>query len=241
MTCENTVRTKSGVFTFHAASVTKCEAENRCLKMGQILAPVTNRKDANKLLKLFAKNNSTCQYSQSPVFAWRQYWLGLDVTQTRAKQEKVFSNGEKWVERKHGKIYKDLVAEYTDDGYTDDGYCPEVTFEPSDENYPFAITNGLCGSKKSGYICLKPHGKELACSEKSVASGKASAEAVVQKNDGVFVPFGSAVFAVSMLALCVCVAVRRQQRLKKENDILKLKLSRNEKPGNNELNGISLD
>ena len=88
---------------------------------------------------------------------------------------------------------------------------------------------------------MKPHGKEPACSEKSVASGKASAEAVVQKNDGVFVPFGSAVFAVSMLALCVCVAVKRQQRLKKEIDILNLELSRNEKPGSNKLNGISFD
>ena len=89
MSCKNSVETKTGVFTLYNEMVSKCEAENRCLKMGQILAPITNRRDASKLTWLAIKNsNGPCALNDG-------YWIGLDITYSKEnlKYERVFQTG----------------------------------------------------------------------------------------------------------------------------------------------------
>ena len=99
-------------------------------------------------------------------FVWNvgvSYWIGLDVTYTKNKQEKVFSNGVKWRERKHGKIYRDYNNEYTD--------CAHSMFDPSDQEDPFAIgreSRSCRWTELKWYVCLKP------------AGGNATSESVVR-------------------------------------------------------------
>ena len=219
MSCKNSVETKTGVFTLYNEMVSKCEAENRCLKMGQILAPITNRRDASKLTWLAIKNsNGPCALNDG-------YWIGLDITYSKEnlKYERVFSNGDKWKEGRHSRIYKNLLE---DDTYNAN---PIALFAPDNPDNKFRTLYGAgnCGPlpDKYSYICLKPR------SEMSlVRNGRGlpveetmKAEAVVQRNDGFFLPFNVAGVAVSMFAFCVYVAFtaqRKSRKLEKENELM---------------------
>ena len=60
--------------------------------------------------------------------------------------------------------------------------------------------------------------------ERGLPGDERVAEAVVQRNDGIFLPFNAVAVAVSMFAFCVCVAVHAQRHLmkfEKENEINK--------------------
>ena len=220
--CKTSMTTKTGVFTVYDEWISRCEAELKCIKKGQILAPIANRRDANKLLKLFKTNDATCKFS---IHYYYPYWIGLDITYTEKKQEKVFSNGEKWNENKHGKIYKNWMKNYTD--------CPTATFDPSYyDNFPFSIMYGSADCKftnKYFYICLKPRSKISTNNERVLAGNKTFAEATVgnktfaeatvQQSNEVFLPYNVA--AVSMIAFCVYVAVNAQRKLRKLEKELK--------------------
>ena len=215
--CKNSVETKTGVFTAYHGKFSKCEAENRCMKMGQILAPITNRRDASKLLMLARKNdNSPCTHSDDHEFR-DGYWVGLDVTYNEEykKYERVFSNGVEWDEGKHDRIYKNHLE---DDTFNAN---PVALFTPLNPNNKFATFYGAgnCGSLPDvySYICLKPR-SEMS----SVRNGRGlpgdetmMAEAVVQRNDGIFVTFNVAAVAVSIAAFCVGVAVRARRKSRK--------------------------
>ena len=99
MICKNSVITKSGTFTFFDEWTTKCQAEKKCKKRGEILAPVTNRKDAKKIQELF-KSNVGIEGCRIVWNAGASYWLGLDETFTENGKPKTFTNGLKWKERK---------------------------------------------------------------------------------------------------------------------------------------------
>ena len=191
MACKNSISTKSGTFTFFNELVTKCVAEKKCKKRGEILAPVTNKRDAKKLMALL---DSNYMHEDCPFVQWygQNYWLGLDVTYTESEQSKVFSNGAKWKAGKHGKIYHDIL-----EGYRRHSECAAAFFEPVDRKDPFIILDASMdcdGSAKNWYICLKP-------------AGKATAEALEEGDfvgDGAFVlPSGAVgvfIFAVGLIA-----------------------------------------
>ena len=48
-TCNATVTTPTGVFTYFSKKVTLCKAKAKCAKIGQILAPVLNFRDLDAL------------------------------------------------------------------------------------------------------------------------------------------------------------------------------------------------
>ena len=210
MSCSNfSVKTKTGTFTAYTEKVSKCEAEKRCKKRGEILAPIANRRDAKKILKLFKSNtDENCPVSLHGVGS---FWLGLDVTYTENEQERVFSNGVKWDEKKHSKIYHNYL-----DGYTE---CAKAIFSPymhDEENGPFEILDESedCVLNKLRYLCLKP-------------AADTSAEPIVQKREyeasSVLLP---AVFfvAVSVFLAFGYVGVHKIIELKKENSLLKQKV-----------------
>ena len=205
MPCSESLKTKSGTFTFYDEKLTKCEAELKCMKMGQLLAPVSNKRDAKKILKFF-ENNIDITCSISP---WDAYWIGLDTTFNGTMREKVFSNGIKWNDKKHSKIYNKVYK-------NEDGNCPVAYVLPMIDEDPFVYGDESlkCDIRmKRKYFCLKP-------------AGEATAESINQDStkNAVTLLSGFLAATVFMFVAVVIVAVRlhsKNRRLVEENINLK--------------------
>ena len=205
MDCNNVVKTKTGTFTFFHDLLPVCEAKLKCFERGEILAPVTNKRDANKVVKLFNDNldEENCTFN---TYYGISYWTGLDITYNDNEQKRVISNGIRWNEKKHGKIYRDYIKE-------EHISCPRVLFEPHYTSKPFKLTGQRGGVKKvNRYICLKPKVKQ-------------SAESIVQGDESMksetFLPtvFVVAALAVLMNVVGIFAFVRvhkKNKRLAKE-------------------------
>ena len=154
MTCSDSVETSTGTFTFYEEDLSFCEAKLKCIAHGQILAPVTNRMDADKIIELFNTNSEKENYCVHSSYNLISYWVGLDVAYNGSKQEKKFTNGIDWDEKIHGEIYTD----YLKGSYTK---CPAVMFQPFFTQEPFSITADIC-HLKSSFICFKPKEKQFA-------------------------------------------------------------------------------
>ena len=206
MVCSHSLTTKTGTFTFYDERLTKCEAELKCMKMGQILAPVSNRRDAKKIVKMFEKNDYECVFTKMDAKA---YWIGLDSKLVEDKQEIVFSDGVKWNEKYHKKIYnKVMQLEYEN--------CPAALFTPTIDEDPFHITNessGCNGNRKARYFCLKP-------------AGNSSAESVVQGSmtDSITLsPIGAAVSVFLFVTVSIAAAYfyYKNRKVVAENESLR--------------------
>ena len=208
--CHHSVTTKSGTFTAHTELVTKCQAEKMCKKRGGMLAPITTKRDAHRILKLFKTNSKdvSCGVTSEDL---AHYWVGLDVTYTKDEDTKIFSNGVKWVERKHGKIYHNTLESHTD--------CADAVFLPfaSDNNYRIVTPMGSCQvDNRLKYLCFKP-------------AEKSSAEKITQRvefeEDGVFVPSSVALVAVMVCVVFAFAGVKTFRSMKREINELKGKNS----------------
>lgn len=103
--CITQVTTPTGKFTFHQQTMSVCEAKKACALKGEILAPVTNGADFDALHKVMKEGNHPgCPFHHGD----HTYALGLDVTPCgRGRQERIFTNGVRWDENIHGKLYSD--------------------------------------------------------------------------------------------------------------------------------------
>ena len=130
MSCKRSLATTSGKFPFFDEFVTHCQAEKKCKKRGEVLAPFTNRRDIRRV-KDFLESNRGVKDCLIQTYAGASYWTGLEVSFTEDDQERVFTDGTKWKERRHGKIYRDWNKNYTD--------CAIALYEPHMEDHPFNI------------------------------------------------------------------------------------------------------
>ena len=169
MTCRRTLTTKSGTFTFFNEKVSKCLAEKKCKKRGEILAPIATSRDAKKIMNLFESNVPIENCTFATNFFPNGYWIGLDVSYTENDQQKTFSNGIRWKERKHGRIYHDFLKEDLKE-YSD---CAIALLDPFFTKTPYMIhveSTDCSWESKNFYVCLKP-------------ADNAIAESVVQRVD----------------------------------------------------------
>ena len=214
MSCQNSVTTKTGTFTFYEEVVSRCEAELRCMKKGELLAPITNTQDANKIVKLFNNNvgKEHCTFATNVAYS---YWIGLNITYNESKQEKIFSNGIQWNDTKHMKIYTNYLKEYSD--------CPIAMFQPYFPPKPFPIM-GDSESCKVGswvrYVCLKPNDDKSA---ESIIQDKDSLKSVVTLPTGlVFAVAASALLVVVVGVIAIARMHTKIKRLSKNNNELRL-------------------
>ena len=212
MSCINSVTTNTGTFTFHKESLTRCEAENRCLKRGEILAPVTNKEDADALVKLFESNVGKQDCTFATPYGW-SYWLGLDITYSGNRQDKVFSNGVSWNDKVHGKIYNDyLKKKHTG--------CPMVVFQTWFPLGAFNIVteSSSCRVRKiARYVCFKPKDNNSA---EHITADEGGLKNELTLPTGVV--FAVAATAVLMVAVAVFAFVRlhnKNKRLAEENKV----------------------
>ena len=145
--CVKKVTTSSGTFTFFDEEVQKCEARKKCEEKGQILAPILNAEDATALQAVC--DETACEFHNH----FRPYHIGLDILTSKCgnKPEKVFTNGVRFDEAVHGKIYREIKAPFqfcrhaVFNGHLDIGTTPLT----------IAISRRKCADKYR-YICLKP-------------------------------------------------------------------------------------
>ena len=217
MSCSYSFTTPTGTFNIYNEKLSKCQAEQKCKKMGQILAPITNKRDARRLKKHFYKNYEVgpeCPISSEHI---DEYHIGLELTDTdEGGLEKVFSNGVKWNDKKHSKLYDDnrkkghLLSEVKEN-CTIALYCP--FFE--DKQLLFRHMSKDCNPMRAKYICLEP-------------ADKASAKSLVQEDNsnmyGNMAVSNVTLFAAFMALCCAFFAVgykRQNEKLKKECGELK--------------------
>ena len=55
------VTSNYGTFTFFNEYVTKCQVQKKCWQRGEILAPITNSRDAKKITELLDSNLKGCR------------------------------------------------------------------------------------------------------------------------------------------------------------------------------------
>ena len=95
-------------FTFFEEDLSFCGAKLKYIALSQILAPVTNRMDADKIFELFNNNLDKENYCVHNTYNLASYWASLDVAYDGSKQEKKFTNGIDWDEKIHPIIQKTL-------------------------------------------------------------------------------------------------------------------------------------
>ena len=75
-TCNTTVTTPTGVFTYFSKKVTVCEAKAECAKIGQIIAPVLNFRDLDALRSIADYDNQDCKFHRGDIYA---YYIELQL------------------------------------------------------------------------------------------------------------------------------------------------------------------
>ena len=141
-TCDTSVTTPTGVFTYYDGDVTHCEAKVACIRKGQILAPVTNQQDLDALLSIADSSNASCVFHNAII----SYHLGLDIRKCDGIETRVFSNNIIWNQTEHGPLYLER-------GHKTKDVNTAVI-------YPFENKMGIVkdygGRGRRRYICLKP-------------------------------------------------------------------------------------
>ena len=200
MSCQNKISTKSGTFTFYDELVTRVEAKQKCIEKGEILAPVFTRRDEYKIKNLFKSNDGKkdCHFHTNDTAI---YWVGLDFVKNNNTNEfeRVFTNGLKWKEHRHSKIYANRSYK--------NAPCEIAVFWPwfVHVDKPFFISPG-CGEIKA-YFCFK-------------ARRSTSAESLVQDNENVISEIGfplGILAAAAVLVIGGFIALHLHKRKQKES------------------------
>ena len=74
--CNTTVTTPTGIFTYYKDEVTYCEAKERCAEKGEVLAPLTNYEDVDALRGVADFQNPNCPFHHGAY----DYYIGLDIS-----------------------------------------------------------------------------------------------------------------------------------------------------------------
>ena len=149
-TCETSVTTPTGVFTYYDGDLTYNQAKVECAKTQQLLAPITNKFDYDALLSIADTRNASCEFHN----VYTKYHIGLDVKKNYAGIEtRLFTNLVIWNQSEHGPLYLER-------GHATKDINSAVLF-------PLGQKMGVVrdyGNSKRRYICLKPS-KQSVCAE----------------------------------------------------------------------------
>ena len=90
--CNTTVTTPTGVFTYHKDEVTYCEAKERCAEKGEVLAPLTNYDDVDALRGVADYENPNCPFHHGANgHGAYDYHIGLDINRYVSFKKKLLS------------------------------------------------------------------------------------------------------------------------------------------------------
>ena len=141
-TCETSVTTPTGVFTYYDGDLTYNQAKVECASKHQILAPVTNQQDLDALLSIADSRNESCVFHNAII----SYLLGLDIRKCDGIETRVFSNNIIWNQTEHGPLYLER-------GHKTKDVNTAVIYPIMNR---MGIVKDYGGRGRRRYICLKP-------------------------------------------------------------------------------------
>ena len=135
------VETEKGKYTLPAKDSIggTCEAQERCTKLGGILAPFTEKSEFDSVMTAV----KSCKY-QSKLYL---KLVGLHIANDDSSR--VFTNGVKFDYGIHGDLYQENPVNMPRN-------CPNAVFDPRRQNKLQIGTNWNCRPSRSLYICFEP-------------------------------------------------------------------------------------
>ena len=206
-TCNTTVTTPTGVFTYHDSPVvTHCQAKVECARRNQILAPVTNWGDLNALLSVANDKDRNCRFH----YGYHDYFVGLDVTVCDGVETRLFTNNQLWNHSEHGPMYRWTGSKTKD--------INVALYNPYYSTMVIA-KNHIYKGYRFRFICLDPSNSTGSNAEplKSAPSGQQLGS----------YPSFNVVLMVALLGVVVFLLASRKKDkkdicdLRKENELLK--------------------
>jgi len=216
--CPTAITTKSGTFTFYEQNLLSCQAEQFCQNKGHILAPITNREDRRAIEKIGGQN---CGIFRESV---QGYHVGLEIKACGNKLTKVFSNGVKYDETLHDKLYDFYPTKEFD--------CFTALYPPgfgADEKIVIVAKYNNCKGVARRFICLdpaKPDNNSTVTEEAHHLKRSKRSENFIE--DGILsgrqsAYFMSEVFAFCFLVTACCFLFVANRKLKKRVNLLEIK------------------
>ena len=139
--CDRSVTTATGTFTFRNELLTKCQAKEACLRDGQILASVTSSRD------LQALNDLAGSYDGGCGIGFYTYHIGLDVKKCGEVETRLFTNNVLYDKSEHDRLY-----EWHGDPTKDINVA--IYYPMFKKMY---IVKSSHGKGKRKFVCLKPN------------------------------------------------------------------------------------
>ena len=182
------VKTKRGTYTLPNEDyvVERCAAEAKCLEMGAILAPFTEKDEFDAVMSAI----KSCEHAPE----YYAMHVGLSISKDNA--HRIFSNGVEFDYSVHGHLYKENLPYKP-------GNCPFAVLIPLFPDKIQIDTNSNCVEGEELYMCFKPN--------KSAKPDAISSDAT--KVDLNFVVAGASIFIVAVVCL-VCFFVKHIKNLK---------------------------
>ena len=196
--CERSVTTETGTFTFRNEELTKCQAKEACKRDGQILAAVTNSRDLEALNGLADSYNKTCG------IAFHTYHIGLDIEKCGGVETRLFTNDVLYNKNEHDHLYE--WHEHPTKDINVAVYYPILK--------KMFIGKSYHGKGKRKFVCLKPAG----------SAEPLTGEAHNQMFNLLLV--GGAVLLVSIVLVLKFKKGEENESLKNQNFVLKKEIER---------------
>ena len=199
-TCETSVTTPTGTFTYFSKEVSPCQAKLECLKRGQILAPITNARDRDALRSIAKLEDRSCKFH----WGYRKYHIGLDVKKCGNRIYRIFTNNVVYNKTLHGDLYKWRGNKSEDTN--------RATYTPYYEKL-FVVTDyGM--SDKLRFICLKPSANS------STAEPMIEREVVYNSSSNMMFVLGA--FVVAFVGFMLMLSSKNKNKVENK-EMMKLK------------------
>ena len=197
--CEKSVTTATGVFTFRNKLLTKCQAKEACAKDGQILAAVTNSRDLEALNGLAESYRYTCGISAN------SYHIGLDIEKCGGVETRLFTNNVVWNSEEHDHLYE-WHGHPTKD-------INVAVYYPILKKLFIGKSDGGYGKRR--FVCLSPN---------STSSAQPLTEKTLHQNLNLLLASGAVMVALASIIFVLKYkkeADFEKESLKYQNEILK--------------------
>ena len=198
------VKTEKGTYTLpHEDFISnRCEAEDRCMQLGAILAPFTEKKEFDKVFSAL----DSCEHAKVSSFYPRH--IGLNIA--KDDSSRIFSDGTYFDYSKHGSLYEENYVDMRE-------HCPYAFLDPMISEKLQINANIYCRDGDELYACFKPN--------KSFKSDAISSEAT--KVDLNSVVAGVSILFVAAACLVFLLMFKKVKKLSEKNKSLQQKLDLN--------------
>ena len=188
MTCTKdklVVETEKGTYILSSEKVVgRCAAEERCLEMGSILAPLTEKSEFDAIINAM----ESCVYQRTEIDG---KYIGLSISYDNT--HRIFSNGVEFDKDLHGDLYEENKIR--------PGSCPGAFLLLIEPKLQIGQIWGCSKVVARQYICFKP---------KKNAELKALTNGVASSSLSLLVIAGSSIVALVCLVVVLLIKNKKQ-------------------------------